>query len=87
MIWFIWILKVIAIINYVDNTIDSIGYKIDKNDTIITVRYKTKGVKFHTKRKTLYFVVYLTKVSQESKKFSNYENVENGDQNLCWQVN
>jgi hypothetical protein len=33
----------------VDNTIDSIGYKIDKNDTIITVRYKPKEVPYEEK--------------------------------------
>lgn len=41
----------------VDNTIDSIGYKIDKNDTIIIVRgYKTKGVKVPYEEKDSIFL-------------------------------
>jgi len=41
----------------VDNTIDSIGYKIDKNDTIITVKgYKTKGVKVPYEEKDSIFL-------------------------------
>jgi hypothetical protein len=60
----------------VDSTIDSIGYKIDKNDTIIIVRgYKTKGVKVPYEEKDSIFlerykdIVFNKKYHKSQKNF------------------